>query len=79
MANRPISRPVLRSLLGIAIVAPMAVVIVVGLAALLGAMADRAGQLAMQRVGIGLGVLWVIDLVCLLVAQSINALTDSDD
>ncbi|MGD9721783.1 MAG: hypothetical protein AB7O59_05155 [Pirellulales bacterium] len=69
-----ISRRVLLSLLTVAAIVPVAIVVIVAVGWLLGAMHDEAGAWAAQRVALALGVVWVIDLVCLLVALAINTL-----
>ncbi len=56
-----------------ACVLPVAIVIVLGVARLLGAMQDDSAAVVLDRVALAIGILWAIDLVCLLVAQAINA------
>jgi hypothetical protein len=63
-----------------ALVLPIAVAVVLGVARLLGAMQDAAGAGALDRIALGLGILWGVDLICLLTVQGINSLTaDRDD
>ena len=52
----------------------MAIVIVAATGWLLGAMDDAAGARGLNRVALGLGIVWVIDLVCLVVAHAIHTL-----
>ena len=69
-----ISRAVLAILVTVACILPVAIVIVLGVSRLLAAMEDAAGANVLDRVALALGVLWAIDLVCLVVAQSVNSL-----
>lgn len=69
-----ISRRILLALLTAACVLPVAIVVVVAAGWLLGAMGDEAGARGLDRMALALGILWVIDLVCLVVAQAINTL-----
>ena len=61
-----------------ACILPVAIVVVVAVGRLLGAMDDAAGALALDRVALALGIVWGIDLVCLLVAMAINGLEPPD-
>lgn len=58
---------------------PIAVLLLEGVAAVLGAMQDASGAAALQRVGLGLGVLWAFLAVCLLLALAANAATAPDE
>lgn len=62
-----------------ALFVPMAIVLVLAVATLLGAMQDAAGQFALKRVALGLGMLWALDLIALVVIMAIGALADSRD
>ncbi len=73
-----ISRPILLVLLAIGCVLPVAITIVWAVGRLLLAMHDEAGATVLDRLALALGVLWSIDLVCLLLAQSINSLPPPD-
>ena len=44
---------------------PITICVVVGVAALLGAMGDVAGGVMLHRLALGCGILWVIELICL--------------
>lgn len=69
-----ISRPVLAILVTAACILPVAIAILLGVGRLLGAMEDAAGAAVLDRVALAMGILWAVDLVCLLVAQGINSL-----
>jgi hypothetical protein len=62
-----------------ALFVPMAIVLVLAVATLLGAMQDAAGQFALKRVALGLGMLWALDLIALVVVMAIDALSDDRD
>ena len=68
------SRTVFAILVTAACIMPVAITIVLAVGRLLGAMQDEAGAAILDRVGLAIGILWAIDLVCLLVAQGINSL-----
>jgi Na+/melibiose symporter-like transporter len=69
-----ISRRVLTFLITAACVLPVAIVILLAVARLLGAMDDKAAGSVVDRVALAAGILWAIDLVCLVIAQGINSL-----
>ena len=66
-------------LVGAAVALPVAVCVVLAVSALLGAMNDTAGGRVLIYVGWAFGVIWVIDLICLVVALALNSLADGDD
>lgn len=69
-----ISRRALTVLVTAACVFPVAIAILLAVARLLGAMEDTTAARVLDRVALAVGILWAIDLVCLLVAQGINSL-----
>ena len=69
-----ISRRVFMILVAGACVFPLAIVVLLAVARLLDAMQDAAAAGVLDRVALAIGVLWAIDLVCLLLAVGINAL-----
>jgi hypothetical protein len=74
-----ISRRALVVLVMIAAVLPVALVVLLAVGRLLGAMRDTDAAEVLDRIALAVGILWVIDLVCLLVAQGINALGPPTD
>ena len=68
-----ISRRVLSVLVTLAVVLPVAIVVVMGAARLLGAMGDEAASGVLDRIALAIGIVWAVDLVCLVVAQGINS------
>ncbi len=58
---------------------PIVLCLLFALAQLLGAMQDAAGALAVLRVCLGLGVLWVVNLVALVIVPAVNSLDEPRD
>lgn len=58
---------------------PITICVVIGVAALLEGMGDISGGYALHRIALGCGILWVIDLVCLLLVLSIGTLRGPDE
>ena len=56
-----------------AIVLPIAVAILCGVSSLLGALGDPAGSLGVARTALACGILWGVDLVCLVLMLGVNA------
>jgi hypothetical protein len=65
---------VLTILVAGAVILPVAILVFLGAARLLDAMQDAAASGVFDRVALGVGVLWALDLVCLVLALGINAL-----
>ena len=72
-----ISRRILTWLVTAALVLPVALSIAVAAARLLGAMQDEAGAAVLDRIALALGIVWVLDLVCLVIALALALLTPS--
>lgn len=79
MPHKLVPRRVLFLLVAAAVLLPVGGFVTLGLAALLAALGDRAGSVALEYIALGCGVLLVIDLVCLVLSQAVNALDASDD
>jgi len=73
------TRPVLALLVCLALALPMVVIVLLAVAAVLGAMQDLVGQAVVERMALAGGVLWAIDLVLMLVAVAISSLGKGDD
>ena len=74
-----ISRTVLTILVTLAAVLPVAIVVLLAAARLLGAMQDEAAATVLDRVALAIGVVWAIDLLCLVLALGINSLGPPPD
>jgi hypothetical protein len=69
-----VPRKFLVGLLLTGLLLPVVVVILLALAKLLAALGDLSGTACVQRVMMGAGVVWCIDLAFLLLALGVNAL-----
>ena len=58
---------------------PIAIVLVLATAQLLAAMQDAAGAAVLQRIGLGLGLIWLLGLIGLVLTLGINALDAADE
>ncbi len=67
------------SLLATAILLPIVICVIFGVAALLQAMGDAVGGAVLYRIALGCGILWGIDLICLILVQSIRSLQGPDE
>jgi hypothetical protein len=71
MRYPPIFSRLLVTLLFAAILLPITLCVLLGVAALLVQMGDSSGGGVLQRIALAGGILWVVDLICLLVALAI--------
>ncbi len=78
--NRPIipDRIVL-SLIVIAVLLPITLCVVLGVAALLTQMGDAAGGAVLNRIALAGGILWAIDLISLVLTLAIGSLRGPDE
>ena len=67
-------RHVLLALLAIALLLPIAICVIAAVAALLGSMGDTAGRTALQYMALGLGILWVINLIVLVIVGAVHSI-----
>ncbi|HEX7449679.1 MAG TPA: hypothetical protein VF306_19125 [Pirellulales bacterium] len=58
---------------------PIAILLVLGTASLLAAMQDAAGAVVLQRVGLALGLVWLLGLIALIVLLGVNALATDNE
>ena len=79
MGQKLVPRRAILLLIAGAVILPIAVCVVSGFRPLLVAMGGPRGGDVLKYVAWGLGILWVVDVVCLVLAQGLNALTDTDD
>ena len=78
--HRPlISDRIVLSLIVVAILLPIALCVVLGVAALFTQMGDAAGGAVLHHIALAGGILWVIDLICLILALAIGSLHRSDE
>jgi hypothetical protein len=74
-----VSRRILTVLVTAGCILPIAVVVVLAVARVLAAMQDAAAATVLDRIALAGGVLWAVNLVCLLLAVGINALGPPSD
>jgi hypothetical protein len=65
---------VILTLAAASLLMPVIICVVLGVAALLGAMGDAAGGCVLQRIALGCGILWVVNLITLVVLLAIGTL-----
>lgn len=78
MREKILPRVVVLLLLVGALILPVAISVLFGLAKLLVAMGDSVGAAVLDRVALAAGVFWVLDLVALIVVQTIASLLAED-
>jgi hypothetical protein len=59
--------------LGAALILPIVIVVLGGIARLLFAMGDESGAIIVDRVALAAAVVWLVDLVLLLIVQSLTS------
>jgi hypothetical protein len=64
----------LLALIAATLLLPITICVVFGVAALLRAMGDLAGGGVLLRIALGFGILWVIDMICLVLVLAIDTL-----
>lgn len=73
--KRPL-RCVVTTLVVAAVLLPIAACVVVAVSALLSSMGDVAGGAVLGRIALGLGIVWVIGLIVLVITGAARALVD---
>ncbi len=63
----------------IAVLLPIVLCVVSGVASLLNAMGDSAGGGVLYRIALAGGILWTIDLICMVLALAIGAIRGPDE
>jgi hypothetical protein len=76
MPRKPVSRRTFLALVAGVLVMPIAIAVVLAVSALLAAMRDAAGGMVLRYVALGCGIFWVIALICLVLAQAVNSLSE---
>ena len=67
------------ALIVVAVFLPITICVVLGVSALLGAMGDSFGGAVLCRIGLAGGILWAIDLICLVLVLAIGSLREGPD
>jgi ABC-type transport system involved in multi-copper enzyme maturation permease subunit len=79
MSQKPVPRAVTRLLIAGVAVLPIAICVILAVAALLGEMGEPPERSPLKWVALGVGILWVVDLICLVLAQALNSLAETDE
>jgi len=79
MNGKLVSKRIVLLLIAVAVVLPIVVCVVLAVAALLVAMNDAEGGGVLRYIAWGCGVLWGVDLICLVLAVGLRVLTDHDE
>ena len=79
MRRKPVSSKAMLVLIASGLVLPIAISLMLAVAALLAAMGDSMGGLVLRYVALGVGIGWTILLVCLIFVLGLSALADDDD
>lgn len=79
MTQKPISKRAMAVLVGIASVLTITLVVVFVTGHILGKMGDSLGRTVLDCVALGVGVIWAIDVLCLVLALGVNALADAEN
>ncbi len=79
MNYKLVPRKIILLLIAAAIVLPIVVCVVLAVAALLAARGDTPGGGVLRYVAWACGILWGVDLICLVLAMGFSVLTDSDE
>jgi len=61
------------------LILPIAISVILALGALIGAMGDLAGAVALRYVALGCGIVWIIVLISLLLAQAVRSLGEGEE
>jgi ABC-type antimicrobial peptide transport system permease subunit len=76
MTRKPVPQRILTPLVAIALALTVSLAVVLVVAGVLGKMGDATGQSVLDSVALGLGVFWLVDIVCLVLALGVNSLVD---
>jgi hypothetical protein len=79
MHHPPIHFRLLLTLILAGILLPITLCVVLGVAALLAKMGDVAGGDVLYRIALAGGILWIIDLICLVLVLAIDSLRGPDE
>jgi len=79
MAQKLVPRRIITLLVAGILVLPVVIAVIWGVSSILGAMNDETGEAVLRGVGLGLGILWIVNLILLLLAQAVNSLSDSEE
>ncbi len=67
------------ALVAAAVLLPITICVVVGVAALLEGMGDQCGGTVLLRIALAAGILWIVNLICLVLVLALGALRGPDE
>jgi hypothetical protein len=79
MDRPPIPRHTIALVISGAIILPIAICLILAVASLLSTMGDSVGGGVLRWIALGCGIIWAINLILLVLALSINTLTNPND
>lgn len=80
MRPNPIAQRLLLAMITVGLLVPIAVCVIVALGRLLAAMGDSpAAVTALDWVAVALGIVWVLDLVCLVIVLAVHTLFEQQE
>jgi ABC-type transport system involved in multi-copper enzyme maturation permease subunit len=79
MSQKLVPLWIIRLLIAGLVVLPIAICVILAVAALLGEMGEPPERSPLRSVALGVGIFWVVDLICLVLAQGLNSLANSDE
>lgn len=78
MNRKPVSSRAVAIIVAIALVFTISLVVIMAVACIIGKMGDTQGQAVLEAVALAVGLAWVINMICLVLALGVNSLYDSD-
>jgi hypothetical protein len=78
MNRKPVSPRAITVLVAVALVFTITLVVIMAVACIIGKMGDTLGQTVLEAVALAIGLAWVIDLICLVLALGVNSSCDCD-
>ncbi len=79
MHKPPIPQSAIALAISGAIILPIAICLILGVASLLSAMGDSSGGGVLHWIALACGIIWALDLILLLLALGINAMSGPDE
>lgn len=79
MSQKLVPRRAILLLIAAALVLPVVICVILAVGSVLLAMEDTSGFVALRRIALAGGIVWAIDLICLLVVLALNALADDQE
>ncbi len=79
MRRQLVPQRLLLLLTALAVVLLISGFVTLGLGELLAALGDELGSRVVKSIALGCGVLCVVDLICLVLAQAVNSLAETDE